>query len=265
MLPSAFTCVFPLLITALALENPISNFPKCCNGSDVLKLNEENSRLNDTLYLCVNNTYQTTHLVTSGHYFPSNCSGGDFCVDEVETKSLDKTIVKINCPTPRAVEKINLKPSFYKCCPLGRIYDLSEHKCVESDSSLKVNETYIWFGLPKCLDVIVDYEVRKLELVYSDPDGAIRIPGKKEVHKFGSYCMDRSTADYVVRVCEKDTSRCRKPVRDGGMKCIAKCCEDGHSYVGGATCLPTYSYGINLKHKKVRSTTGNFLLGEKKL
>lgn len=233
------------------------NLPKCCENEQILIRN-------GTLFSCTNNTFTTSYFTTGNK---ERCFSGGFCLEQTNTSISERKIIKVSCDDFSKYEDFYLKPTLIKCCPEDRTYDPFEHKCVRREKNLIWNfksfdydYEFVKIGLSDCKGLITDYFLKNLSDVTNHSDGSISFEGLDRVN-FGQYCLDRSDDDgYVVRVCKKDTKDCKKGPDDfNGIKCIRKCCPDGHSYVGRPECVPIFEHGINVKHKKIRSNQGKYL------
>lgn len=248
--------MFPLLLKFVLTLFIISNFficcdnvkkrdfPKCC-GIDEIVTKKEKDKL-----MCSPNLNKTLYLITNheNDNLFRNCNGDRECID-VHNGDVIKSDCKI-----RNVSKHIMQPTFHKCCPLNYSYEIGEHKCVRDereDDKFSKGTHLIYVGLHKCKGLVQDYIFENMR----EADLYIR---KDSMHNFDSYCVDNVIFNnmFVLRICHDDLSLCRKSGNENKIKCIRKCCADGHMFKDNTNCVPTFSHGVNLSLPNVHQSDG---------
>ncbi|CAH1998808.1 unnamed protein product [Acanthoscelides obtectus] len=128
-----------------------------------------------------------------------------------------------------------------KCCPRNFCYDSQRHTCTNSSLGRNTLVSFSPIGLFHCL-VIMDYKISSTSNAFNEINRThMLVNDLSRVVSKDSMCFDKETSgEYIIRICE-DLKICE------AMRCIHKCCPDGHSFVNGSKCEKTWIHGINLE------------------
>lgn len=221
------------------------NLPKCCQKTEFLGNQLE----------CVPNNKKESYFVASNktENFFAICSWNEFCMDYLDSES---RLVKVSCFRNESYTP-PINKTLHKCCPPGSSYNRAYLKCVRDDTEnvFRTGFDYVHVGLSTCKKAIVDYTVD--DIVYTS-DKRIKLPQIDYEIYFENYCVDKEYEEntYVVRVCHKDFDVCQKNTyTTGKVRCLKKCCPDGHVFVGGKHCEPTFEHGISFNDSRILDTT----------
>lgn len=227
--------------------------PKCCSYKQSLAHNNQS-------YYCVEDDHRITFFEPMTPSFPKDCTKNEYCIDQLHSIGTRKEFVKLKCNRFQDETPEYIRPTFHKCCPLGKVYNETDHKCVSSSKIVSeeligdVSKQYVLYGLPNCDTVIEDLFVKNLTEIKYNLDKSARVLG--ELASFDNYCLDETDSDkFVVRVCKSDGD-CKRSESDSGINCYAKCCPDGYSFVHGTKCLPSFDSGVDRHSSRVKKFPG---------
>ncbi|KAF7274766.1 hypothetical protein GWI33_012561, partial [Rhynchophorus ferrugineus] len=199
---------------------------KCCPVNSVIVF-ENNT------YICGNEVNSLIQILPSDKQVT-----GDFCLDVFENEAYlfkgQSNFTKI--------KSLSLK-YFNKCCPLNHFYNTQLHTCHENVSSNRTENSssrFVRIGLPNCKIIVDSNGVSEKDLSELNAE---------------SYCLDRTeNHSEIFRECRNDFEVCDT------MRCIRKCCPDGHSFVNGSHCEATFVHGLDLNFSEFIDQTDEFAI-----
>ncbi|XP_060518274.1 G-protein coupled receptor Mth2-like [Cylas formicarius] len=217
--------ITPVVVCALLLNRVTASedqLAKCCSAEDNLVKVKAG-------FTCQPDSRRRLQILTEENNFLNGSVSGE-CVEVTGDNFL---LYEVKKEELNAIAVIN-ETLFPKCCPLGFVYDHDRRSCAIGNNISHdfIKGNYLSVGLPTC-KIILDKFYKSVVHIETILD--------LDVVSEGSFCLDQnSKGGFVVRECQDNLSICQR------KRCIRKCCPDGQSYVGGANCMDTHVYGVQI-------------------
>lgn len=217
------------LVVGNALISYGNYYNKCCKFGDHL------AWVNSS-YECVEDGSKRLQILTNETDFLSKRSDGE-CVE------ISTDLFVFNVSSGKITGKRQISEKYFpKCCPLNYTYNSILHSCEENkNASLgHIKENLVKVGLPNC-KVVVDYELNgTIDFEYGLIDAGVK-QKRNSLRHSESFCIDENErGSFMIRECKETLEVCDE------IRCIRKCCPDGQSFINGAKCYDTYTYGLDL-------------------
>lgn len=238
---SVIICLVILQIKQCVVVDTSHQSLKCCDyGYVVEKIRSK--------YTCQPDTDKRIFVLDKNTIYLNKVKNIDIgsCVDIINnTESNNYYIAEFKVKSGRITQEgsaLNLD-YFYKCCPVGYLYNKQSHSCVEnSQDQLKVIGNFVRIGLPKC-NIIEDVYVNSEDEFEYQRNNALLVKTINQVIEYGNYCVDKvqNEGGIVIRICRNNYDVCKK------VTCLRKCCPDGQGFLNSVKyCRDTHDKGINI-------------------